>query len=174
MLAYSTIESFRAPLILDLILSPVLIDIARQYLGCIPTCYSVNTYRTFPNKDYATHRMHRDFDDFKFLAVFLYLDNVEMENGPFVYYPRTHRSTKVKPSAYPITGPKGTIAITDAWGLHHGSVPEKTRFACWWRYGLWRNYSFYNDQNNMVKLDSSTYSSLNPEEQYIMRLFHDL
>lgn len=69
-------------------------DIAREYFGETPRLYSMNCFWTQPaSSQYAdTHSWHRDADDRKQLAMFLYgADVVLPENGAHLYQRGTHR-----------------------------------------------------------------------------------
>ncbi len=171
-LSYSPKASLLCNELLSLLLNPEIINIAATYLGCFPTLYSLNTYRTFPNKNYDTHAVHRDHDDFKFLTFFIYLCDVDETTGPFFYYPKTHIESGVSDSII-FKGKKDTLVFADTYGLHHGSIPLKEpRFACWFRYGAYLNGAYYGDQNFKHKVNISSFQrNFSPEEKYLLRGF---
>lgn len=97
---------------------------------------------------------HRDRDDLKILKIFVYLNDVKEESGPFYYAPGTHiegkyanmkpeyflennkveRSTddqmdKIVPREKWISGegPKGTIVFADTHGYHKGGNVQEGR-----------------------------------------------
>jgi len=95
-----------------------------------------------------TRSYHIDAFEKEFKA-FLYLDDVDNDNGPFTYIKRTHRATALRlkkqikgnrtapPTSFSvadvknllaqearITGPAGTLILADVRGLHRGS-PQK-------------------------------------------------
>jgi hypothetical protein len=105
MLSYTPYLSLNCKEIKSLVTNHLLTSIAKNYLNCYPTLYSVNTYRTFPNLDYATHSPHRDFDDYKFMVCFVYLTDVEdNDDGPLIYWPGTHLRGGTSGGAVPVTG----------------------------------------------------------------------
>ena len=63
------------------------IDIAQQYLGALPTIAFVKLVKNFSNKIYLfdTQYFHIDSTAFKLLKVFIYLNNVNLDGGPFCY-----------------------------------------------------------------------------------------
>ena len=82
-----------APHLVETALRPDLLALASDYLGCLPTIYSIHAWWTFAAKPTPaqTHRVHRDLDDFRFLAVFIYLTDVGPDDGPTQMIRRTHR-----------------------------------------------------------------------------------
>jgi phytanoyl-CoA dioxygenase PhyH len=218
--SYRWSDIARAPHLVETALRPDLLALAHDYLGCLPTIYSIHAWWTFADKPTPaqTHRIHRDLDDFRFLAVFIYLTDVGPEDGPTQMIRRTHRkdlsdeyvqkynaglaaegadaAATVSPTLlfppesgnarrltldfarlFPgleeeFTGPAGTAAIADTFGLHHGTMPKtRDRLVCWIRYGLYRNEIYRNDKN--VPLPWSTLGRTlvrTPAHDYMMRL----
>lgn len=77
--AYSLEQVLAAPHLLEIANSPLLIGAAGQYLGCVPTLYSLNCWWTFgghADKAKVAHNFHRDPDDLKFCTLFIYLTDV--------------------------------------------------------------------------------------------------
>ena len=91
--SYTLEDSINAPHLLQLFQDPKILKIASHYLGCLPTVYSINTWWSFSNenkKAQATQLFHRDPDDFKFIAFFVYLTNVEKGNGSHEILKKSH------------------------------------------------------------------------------------
>lgn len=89
--SYTLEQSLRCPHIIEWALNDGLLDIVGGYLGCLPTLYSINTFWTFPKENVGlTHDFHRDEDDYRFLAVFIYWTDVTFGEGEFYFIPRTH------------------------------------------------------------------------------------
>jgi hypothetical protein len=89
--SYKLEQCLRAPHLLEFALRDDILDIAGGYLGCLPTLYSMNTFWTFPSATTGlTHNYHRDEDDYRFLAVFVYWTDVAEGEGEFYFVPRTH------------------------------------------------------------------------------------
>jgi hypothetical protein len=65
-----------------------------DYFGCMPTLYATNILWSFPTVEQDligdSQSAHRDFDDFHFVVLFLYLTDVNETSGPHRYYKRTH------------------------------------------------------------------------------------
>jgi len=83
----------KAPRLLEALNDPALIDLIEQYLGCVPTLYSLNAWWTFPaDKPEMTNVQffHRDTDDWRFLTLFLYLTDVGPDGGPHEAIPGSH------------------------------------------------------------------------------------
>ena len=81
------------PHVIEIANDPALISLAEQYLGCVPTIYSLNIWWSRPARDEGTRTtqsFHRDIDDYKFLSLFIYLSDVTMETGPHQYAIGTH------------------------------------------------------------------------------------
>lgn len=92
--SYSLSDIVRAPGLIELANSPLLIGAAEQYLGCVPTLYSLNAWWSFPSSKGParySQSFHRDRDDFRFCTLFIYLTDVDSQTGPHVYVRRTHR-----------------------------------------------------------------------------------
>lgn len=135
----------------SLLLDRNLLQIAQDYLGAKPILdigmmwwslpvHGLPNAELFKNK--AAQLFHFDLDRLKFLKVFVYLTDVDMQNGPHVYVEDTHRtlpdgitaggrySDSMIESLLPgrvnyLTGKKGTILFVDTRGIHKGLELEK-------------------------------------------------
>lgn len=111
------------------------------YLGCSLGC-------DVPKPIQSGLRLwHRDGEDYKVVKILIYLNDVDMDGGPFEYIPR-----KLSPSYRPFqqqrniirdadmervvprqlwkqcTGPEGTMIIADTVSVfHHASIPKRDR-----------------------------------------------
>lgn len=93
MAGYNSDFVLKAPGLLETLNDPALIDLIEQYLGCVPTLYSLNAWWTFPaEKPEMTNVQffHRDTDDWRFLTLFLYLTDVGPDGGPHEVIPGSH------------------------------------------------------------------------------------
>ena len=93
------------------------------------------------NRISDAQEFHFDSDFSRFLKLYIYLTDVDMENGPHVYVEKTHiyknkkhqltkgLSDKQINSNYKtiktITGKHGTLFFEDSFGFHKGNVPNK-------------------------------------------------
>ena len=79
----------------NLIMDPVLIEVARNYLGCEPIFdYPSMWWSTAHNQEAtseAAQFYHFDMDRIKWLKIFFYLTPVTEKNGPHSYIKGTHR-----------------------------------------------------------------------------------
>jgi hypothetical protein len=78
--------------IVRLALDPALLEVIAGYMGIKPILHAAAAWLNFPTGAEASHSQlwHRDPEDVKLIKVFIYLDPVGPENGPFTYLPRTH------------------------------------------------------------------------------------
>jgi hypothetical protein len=81
------------PAILDLLFDRTLSRIAHDYLGERCHIAGITLWKSFANEARAVvaQRFHRDHARKKSLALFLYLNDVNDENGPHSYVRRSHR-----------------------------------------------------------------------------------
>jgi hypothetical protein len=82
--------------IIELIKDPVLINIARNYLGAEPIIDSVAMYGSTSflkePSSHAAQLYHFDLDRIKWLKIFIYLNDVDENSGPHYYIEGTHIS----------------------------------------------------------------------------------
>ena len=182
MYCWSMTDLLKCKTVTDIASSPLIIDFVSRYLGCLPTCYGINCMLSNGTSGHGTTRRHRDSDDFKFLSLFIYLDDVMISNGPHVYEIGTHlgNSNGVKGNELPtenierkiFTGKAGEAFIEDNWGVHYGMPlrPDKKRICLWVRYGLYDNYTA---RNSVKILDHKTeghmFNMNNEMNKYIFR-----
>ena len=119
-------------------------DIVEAYLGSPPHMYSLNAFATFPgvkapNPDIQL--WHRDRDDTKFIALFLYGSDVNSDSfGPHMFAKGSHRNNDGghHPPTEPVDiiyGRAGTAFLEDPSGLHLGVKPrEGERLLAWARW----------------------------------------
>ncbi|MDG1475862.1 MAG: phytanoyl-CoA dioxygenase family protein [Vicingaceae bacterium] len=122
---------------------PKVLAFAQEFLGSIPTISNINAWWSFGEKEAAEQAQffHRDVDDYKFIKLFFYLTDVEMENGPHVYVESSSKDdqfTKIrrfsdaeieetygKDKIKYFTGKKGEAFFVDTYGIHKGLLPKK-------------------------------------------------
>ena len=131
-----------------LVLDPKIIDVANSYIGMFTNFYILMLNVTVPvghdAKTIISQRWHRDHEDKKLCKLFLYLNDVDEQAGPFIYVPYSKYETKwgtifpqqVPKGVYPrdgevekiipageikkMTGMAGTLLWCDTSGLHKG------------------------------------------------------
>ncbi len=129
--------------ILDIANNTNVLEAVQDFLGAKPTISNINMWWSFSGKKEAEQAQyfHRDVDDFKFCKLFIYLTDVDMDNGPHVYVEGTSVSSKLtKIRRYKddeihsefgeekvkyFTAPKGSSFIVDTYGFHKGLLPNK-------------------------------------------------
>jgi hypothetical protein len=82
---YSMDQLLRTPQLIDILNRPAIVDLVEHYLGCVPTLYSVNAWWSFPSNTpelINVQYFHRDTDDWRFCALFLFLTDVDIDGGP--------------------------------------------------------------------------------------------
>ena len=141
-----------APYVWDLAIS--LLPTAARYLGAQPRLYSMNAFwvrasEAVPRLGLQT--FHRDHDDERFLALFVYGTDVLAEaDGPPRFVLGSHDPDHLPiDCAPPVYGPAGTAFLADTRGLHMGVKPTspEPRLILWARWGISeRPWSYDNDR----------------------------
>jgi hypothetical protein len=137
--------------IVQFYISPQLSYIATKYLGYAPQLNEITIEKTVPVGDsnpIQSQNWHRDPQEKRTLKIFLYLNNVTMDSGPFIYIKQSSPTSKGKYSkiapqilpkgSYPdptlientvekkdifeAIGSKGTVIICDTAGIHKGGL----------------------------------------------------
>lgn len=131
-LCVHTDEAILAPHLFELALSYT--DVAAEYLQRDPpVLYSTNAFWTRPGTEPLRadiQAYHRDQDDTRFLALFVYLTDILNEfDGPHdIQGPKGVKT---------IYGPAGTAFLADTSHLHRGRKPRfSERGLLWWRWGV--------------------------------------
>ena len=135
----------KAPHALELANHPKVLAAVAQYLGAKPTISYMVAWWSIPRGGAAEgpENFHRDWDDYRFCKLFLYLTDVGEESGPHVFIRKSHRSDKLVlrrrftdeeiAEAFPeedhmvLTGPAGSHFLESTFGIHRGVPPTKTR-----------------------------------------------
>ena len=136
--------------LMRLALDPKLLETISLYLGLWPRLHAIGAWLNFPMEGEATEAQlwHRDPEDLRLIKVFIYLNDVGEESGPFSYIRRTHPFSEgaglVPPHkdskritdeemqrVFPpntwlaCTGPANTMILADTVGYHRGGKPAK-------------------------------------------------
>jgi hypothetical protein len=85
MAGYTMDQLLRTPGVIDIFNRPDVVDFVQSYLGCVPTLYSVNGWWSFPAsapESINVQYFHRDSDDWRFCALFVYVTDVDGLAGP--------------------------------------------------------------------------------------------
>jgi hypothetical protein len=174
-ISYSPENFYTNDLIVDKMRDPKIISLAQSYFGCFPTIYSLNCWKhKFTGSVYGTQLDHRDFDDYKFLSFFIYLSDIDENNGPHVYYLQTHNGEEPKYEKC-IIGKAGTAVLADTFAYHKCKpLVSGERLMIWWRYGIHLNKMHFKDGNDNFRVDKNKlFSSIedNLHNQFLFRAF---
>lgn len=137
------------PEIHSIVFNDFIIDIAGAYLDCQPAFGTCNLRKSFVNSlpEEGTQLYHVDPNSPRFLKFFIYMDDVDMEGGPFSYVEGSHTKkfeingfnwnrqyrwpTKDINKIYGeenvrfLTAKKGDLLVADTNGWHRGVKPTR-------------------------------------------------
>tara|TARA_B100000686_G_scaffold354471_1_gene464943 strand:- start:11766 stop:13217 length:1452 start_codon:yes stop_codon:yes gene_type:complete len=206
-LSFDTKTIVEAPHLINLLSSRKILNVVTHYLGTTPTFFDLNIIFSFGGEEkyHETQHFHRDHDDFHHCLLMVYLNDVDMESGGHLYatnsHQEAHRSSSIAPTIgannsvtdtydhtdnfvmETVIGRRGTGFISDANGLHAGSVPAigKRRMIFWARYGLGENYMWkhhnhrywgFSNRTFAEKVNNQSYSK-NCLNGHVFRFFTD-
>lgn len=133
----------------QLAFDPYILSIVSGYLGCEPIHVQSNIWFSFSSADNNSSPVlsqnaqlfHQDKDFIKFIKVFIYLNDVDENNGPHCYIEGSHQEDELFTKGVPfstrisdeditkyyssdkiktVTGPAGTIIFGDTCSTHKG------------------------------------------------------
>lgn len=135
------------PEILPFVFNDFIIDIAGAYLDCMPVLSTCNLRKSFVTNlpEGGTQIYHSDPNSPRFLKFFVYLNDVDINGGPFCYVEGSH-TKKFEINGYNwnrqynweldaihqiygedkvkyLTAKKGDLLIADTNGWHRGTKP---------------------------------------------------
>jgi hypothetical protein len=92
--SYDADDVVGAPHLLELANRPDILSLVERHLGCPPTLYSLHAWWSFSGHGKAefSQAFHRDLDDYRFCALFVFLTDVAPKSGAHVYIRRSHRA----------------------------------------------------------------------------------
>lgn len=125
--------------------SPYILNVVGGYLGCPPILVQTNMWHSFPGGIISKlsgngQAYHQDKEFVKFIKVFVYLTDVNINNGPHCYFSGSHRDEAIqkgyeyssrisdeqcyrlygKHNEKIVTGMSGTIIFGDTSAVHKG------------------------------------------------------
>ena len=166
---------------------PLLIDIAWTYLGCVPAIGGLNLRKSYANTlpEFDTLYFHVDPNSPKFLKFFFYLNDVDMNGGPFCYVRGSHRrrfpgwKRKIRwtldemEAAYGrenithLTARLGDLVIADTNGFHRGTkIVSTDRFMLTVDYVIHEELEGTQDKRQF-RLPRAIYDGLAPRERAV-------
>jgi ectoine hydroxylase-related dioxygenase (phytanoyl-CoA dioxygenase family) len=131
----------------ELVFNDFIIDIAGAYLDCFPAFGTCNLRKSFVNDlpEEGTQLYHVDPNSPRFLKFFVYLNDVDIDGGPFCYVKGSHTkkfeingmnwNKQYRWPTEPInqiygeenvkylTAKKGDLLVADTNGWHRGTKP---------------------------------------------------
>ncbi len=142
-------DVLRIPEVQRLVTDPSILNLVQSYLGCTPIHDQVNCWWTINHETTKksltsdAQLFHQDKDYLRFVKVFVYLNDVTVENGAHTYirgsakdyrehvpsnYKMRQRvddeyleSTYAPERFVSVVGEKGTIILEDTFGFHKGT-----------------------------------------------------
>jgi hypothetical protein len=113
-----------------------LINVINAYLGFYSSIYfNCTWYNQITDESHYVHRLHRDYDDFKFLGITIYWNDVGELNAPLGLVKKSHTNPDLIEPISTLTGSAGTVYITDTYALHKGNPAKKERYTSTIRFG---------------------------------------
>ena len=81
----------------DIVSDPVILSIVSHYLRCSAQLSDLSFWHSFPTitaqpETEAAQLFHYDLDEFRWLKLFVFLTDVNLNTGPHVYIPGTHKA----------------------------------------------------------------------------------
>ena len=136
------------PTTTELATNNLVIDIATDFFNCLPAIGTFNFRRSYVNNlpINTTQLFHCDPNSVKFLKFFFYLNDVDMDGGPFTIVEGSHKFKFMgwdSPSKYRwndeeierlygkesiryLTANKGDMIVANTTAFHKGTKPTKT------------------------------------------------
>ena len=145
-------RSLDCPAVMAVQRDPLLIDVARQYLGGQAKVITTRIWWSFPTQASEADRSlasldkyHFDLDDWRMLKFLFNLVDVDEGTGPHVFIKGSHRRRRVRhqltllvghpatevhdyygeANALTLTGKAGSGFVEDPFGFHMGTVPTQ-------------------------------------------------
>ena len=89
---WSTTQAFWCRLLFDLASDPIVLGVVERYLGAPPIVLNYSAWRSKAGAEAAGSQFfHRDFDDIKFVKLFVYLTDVVDDDGAHCFIVGSHR-----------------------------------------------------------------------------------
>jgi len=143
--------------IIELANHPMILKYVANYLGCKPVLDTMDAWWSFPGHEHEEEAeyFHRDNDSLKFIKFFIYLTDVDINDGPHTLILGSRNSNKYlemrkrysdeevdkidkKESWQIFIGKAGTNFIEDTYSLHKGSLPKTgKRLLLQFRYSIY-------------------------------------
>ncbi|MFG6519365.1 hypothetical protein ACGYLX_18110 [Sulfitobacter sp. 1A13496] len=131
-------DILNAPYLLEIANDPRILDVVGEFLGCKPTIGYMATWWSYATEvgPQQAENFHRDVDDWRFVKLFVYLTQVDMENGPHKYVLHSSAQPKLtqvrrfnddevaaafgKENIRTMTSKAGEGFLENTYGIHKG------------------------------------------------------
>lgn len=108
---YASVADMSDPMVYSCV-GGVIRDIAEDYLGSLPKITNLDYWINLPVEEgvpeRSSQKWHRDYEDVRVLKCFLYLNDVNDQNGPFYYASGSQKGGKYA-NLFHVTPPLGVI-----------------------------------------------------------------
>lgn len=173
------------PAVVEVTFHSMLAGIAQTYLGCVPAIGGMNLRKSYANDipEFDTLFFHVDPNSPKFLKFFFYLNDVDINGGPFCFVRGSHRQrfrgwsgkgrwtpeeierAYGKDNIIYLTANVGDMIIADTNGFHRGTkVVSRDRTMLTVDYVI--HEEFYGAQDReLFQLPSSVYQAMSARER---------
>ena len=154
---HSVEDVLDCPHVMELVSSPKIVQLAGDYLGCIPSLTCLGVQWSYPTTSPGiAQKFHRDSEGWKYLRFLVYLTDVGEGCGPHVYVRGSHKGSlpfRMKfyqpaeieerygsESLVKVMGKRGTGIAADTCGVHKGEAPTiRPRLVLTFTYAISRN-----------------------------------
>lgn len=143
----SLIDYVENNLVKQILNSKFITLIIEEYFNCKPKLTYSDLWLDIPTNEAEkfTQLYHRDYDHKFLVKVFIYINDVDIDTGPFCYVKKSHKNPWILHKGknrlnddeiaklYPVddkvilTGNKNTMILADTNGFHKGLKPIKER-----------------------------------------------
>lgn len=133
------------PMAFEIAFDDLLIDVSTSYFRCLPGLGTVNMRESYVNNQPPVETMlwHADRNAHRFIKFFFYLNDVDIDGGPFTYAEGSHKlkfegwldkyrwdhdeivAQYGEDRIRYLTGNVGDVVIANTTGFHRGTKPRK-------------------------------------------------
>lgn len=181
-----------APAAVPLAFHPLLIEIAYTYLGVVPALGGLNLRKSYSNDlpEFDTLYFHVDPNSPKFLKFFFYLNDVDINGGPFCYVRGSHRKRfrgwmsksrwtleemeqhYGRENVVYLTANVGDLIVADTNGFHRGTkITGDDRTMLTLDYVVHEEFDG-TQSAEQFQLPTAVYESLPPRERAVADFLH--
>jgi ectoine hydroxylase-related dioxygenase (phytanoyl-CoA dioxygenase family) len=182
---------FKIPDLFKIILDKKILSIANDFFGVLPAFTYIKMVRNFCNKfkEFDTQHFHIDENSSKILKIFIYLNDVDKNGGPFCFVKKSHKNKEKfwgkKPrwtqeeikekfrseNIHELTCKRGDVIIANTNGFHRGLKPVTVdRNIIIINYCIHEEYSFNYKKDLKINVPKKIVDKLENENRGIFDL----